>query len=153
MSMEKENPYKAPECTSSSPALKPEDSPPSASHALRLRNFICDSLVVVPLMIGMGIAASKIPAIAVTYSEWSTIINWGTYFSYYFLSETLFGKTLGKLLTGTKVVNSEGSRLTLSQLAVRNLIRLIPFEAFSFLGAEPEGWHDTLSRSYVVKAR
>jgi uncharacterized RDD family membrane protein YckC len=147
------DPYHPPAATGSAPASEAGILPPSASHALRLRNFICDSLVVVPLAIGIGIAASKIPGIAATYAEWATIINWGIYFTYYFLFEALFGRTPGKFLTGTKVVNVNGARLTLSQLVVRSLSRLIPFEGFSFLGAEPEGWHDTLSRSFVVKAR
>jgi len=32
----------------------------------------------------------------------------------------------------------------------RTAIRCIPFEPFSFLGSDPEGWHDNWSKTRVV---
>ncbi len=70
---------------------------------------------------------------------------------YYTLFEMITGRTLGKLITGTKVVDLEGKTPDASRILVRSLCRYIPFDAFSFLGDGP-GWHDTLSKTRVVKA-
>ena len=73
-------------------------------------------------------------------------IFWG----YYILTEHFFGKTLGKILTGTRVVNKLGNRPTFGQIVGRTLARSIPFEYFSYL-ATPEGLHDQISGTRVVK--
>jgi uncharacterized RDD family membrane protein YckC len=53
---------------------------------------------------------------------------------YYVAQEALWSRTLGKLITGTKVVNEDGSKLTFGRALGRTLCRLIPFEPLSFLG-------------------
>ncbi len=70
---------------------------------------------------------------------------------YYTLFEIITGRTLGKLITGTKVVDEEGNTPDATRILLRSLCRYIPFDAFSFLGDGP-GWHDTLSKTRVVKA-
>lgn len=74
-------------------------------------------------------------------------------FLYYFVFESIFQRTLGKLITGTKVVDFNGRKPTLGMIAKRTLIRFIPFEAFSFPGKKAYGWHDRWSETYVVKAK
>lgn len=71
--------------------------------------------------------------------------------TYYIVLEALFGRTLGKLITGTKVVGEDGNSASFGQIIGRSLSRLIPFEAFSFLGATGRGWHDSLAKTYVVR--
>ena len=67
-----------------------------------------------------------------------------------FLTETLTkGRSLGKLITGTMVVNENGSLPTSNDFLKRNFSRIIPFDAFSFFGAR--GWHDSWSNTKVVK--
>ena len=61
------------------------------------------------------------------------------------------GKTLGKLATGTRAVSIDGTNMSASQLFYRSLSRLIPFDAFSFLGNN--GWHDTLSETRVIDSK
>jgi uncharacterized RDD family membrane protein YckC len=73
--------------------------------------------------------------------------------AYYITLESLWGRTLGKLVTGTIVVDARGLRPTFGQICVRSFARFIPFEPFSFLGRVPRGWHDKLPNTYVVKAR
>jgi uncharacterized RDD family membrane protein YckC len=75
--------------------------------------------------------------------------------AYYIISEGLFQRTLGKLLTGTRVVTADGGRPTFGQIVGRSFARMIPFEAFSFLGGDggPVGWHDSLSGTRVVSVR
>lgn len=72
---------------------------------------------------------------------------------YYFVFEATTSRTLGKLVTGTKVVNENGGKATLGQITGRTFARLIPFEAFSFLGTPTRGWHDSLPRTFVIKSR
>jgi uncharacterized RDD family membrane protein YckC len=73
-----------------------------------------------------------------------------TFWGYYFLTEYKFQRTLGKVLTRTKVVSLTGDRPTLKQVIIRTLSRSIPFEYFSYL-ATVEGIHDSLSKTRVVK--
>lgn len=69
---------------------------------------------------------------------------------YYFFMEGATGQTLGKMVTGTKVVDANGNKASLGNTLIRTLCRLIPFEAFSFFGPKTIGWHDSLSNTYVV---
>ncbi len=74
---------------------------------------------------------------------------------YYVPQEAFSGRTFGKLITGTKAVNEDGSNLTLGKALGRTLCRLIPFEAFSFLGGQgtPKGWHDRIPKTKVISIR
>ena len=65
--------------------------------------------------------------------------------------EFSLGKTVGKMLTKSTVVREDGGRITLGQAFGRSLCRLIPFDAFSFLGSTAVGWHDSISKTRVVK--
>jgi len=69
-------------------------------------------------------------------------------FLYYLICESLWQKTLGKLITRTKVVMIDGSKPDFKHILGRTVSRFIPFEAFSFLGQL--GWHDKLSNTRVV---
>jgi uncharacterized RDD family membrane protein YckC len=71
---------------------------------------------------------------------------------YYVGFETLFGRTPGKLVTGTRVVKDDGSRLTFGDVLKRTLCRFVPFEPLSFLG-DTRGWHDRWSSTRVVSVR
>jgi uncharacterized RDD family membrane protein YckC len=71
------------------------------------------------------------------------------YFSYYALTEYLFGKTPAKILTRTHVITLDGQRLSFPNAIGRSLCRLIPFDNFSFLFTK-NGWHDDLSGTRVV---
>lgn len=51
----------------------------------------------------------------------------------------LKGKTIGKYITKTIVVMEDGSKPKASDIVLRSLCRLIPFDAFSFLGTEGKG--------------
>lgn len=69
---------------------------------------------------------------------------------YYVICETSTGATLGKFITHTKVLTEDGQEPSFSTIIVRSLARLIPFEAFSFIGEYSAGWHDQLSKTVVV---
>lgn len=68
------------------------------------------------------------------------------------------GGTVGKLLTGTEIVDSQGNRLSLGRAFLRNYIGYMVSGLFFGLGfwwilKDPErrGWHDQIADSFVVK--
>jgi uncharacterized RDD family membrane protein YckC len=69
---------------------------------------------------------------------------------YFIVTESIFQRTVGKLITGTMVVMGDGSKPSFGTIVLRTLCRLIPFEAFSFIGDDAYGWHDSFSNTYVV---
>jgi len=95
------------------------------------------------------------------YNAWVEIVislgAVGTYLSfaiiYYLLLESLFGRTVGKIVTGSIVVNENGIKPSFKIICVRTLCRLIPFEVLSFLSKSARFWHDSFSKTYVVEKR
>jgi uncharacterized RDD family membrane protein YckC len=63
------------------------------------------------------------------------------------------GKTLGKLITATRAVNDDGSRISAKTAFLRYLVRLVPFEAFSALGNPSYPWHDRWTKTVVIDER
>jgi len=61
------------------------------------------------------------------------------------------GRSLGKLITGTMVVNENGGLPTSNDFLKRNFSRIVPFDALSFFGTN--GWHDSWSDTRVVKRK
>jgi uncharacterized RDD family membrane protein YckC len=81
-----------------------------------------------------------------TLSYMIIIVN---YLVYYTLCEKLLrGQTLGKLITGTKSLRTDGEELTFKDALLRSLCRLVPFEVFSGFGVP---WHDSWTKTMVVK--
>ncbi len=71
-------------------------------------------------------------------------------FGYYLVLEGLFQRTLGKLVTGYKVVNDEGLKPSFKQLLIRSWIRTIFIDVISFLHSRV-GHHDLLSDTRLQK--
>ena len=82
-------------------------------------------------------------------------------FFFFFLFEALAkGRTPGKYMCRTVVVDINGNRPPLWRLLLRTICRFIPFDSFSFLlggfwhdGRLRGAWHDKLSGTYVVEIR
>jgi uncharacterized RDD family membrane protein YckC len=73
------------------------------------------------------------------------------YVSYYTICEVYFkGRTLGKLITGTKAVRNDNQPLTLGNGVLRSLSRIVPFEVLSGFGTP---WHDSWTDTMVIKTR
>lgn len=70
-------------------------------------------------------------------------------FIYLIMFEGLWGISPAKLLTSSIVINENGSSIGFKAAFLRTLSRHIPLEAFSFFG--DNGWHDTISKTMVVK--
>jgi len=82
-----------------------------------------------------------------------TLITSVAFLIFYFILESISQKTIGKMITQTKVVLEDGTKPTPETIIIRSLCRIIPFEPLSFLGNIPRGWHDTISKTYVVDTK
>lgn len=79
-------------------------------------------------------------------------VLYGLLFLYYLLMETITGTSLGKIVTGTIIVDDAGEQAGFGSLLSRTFARLIPFDSLSFLFGK-RGWHDSLSDTYVVRSK
>ena len=135
-----------------------------ATQGQRFLNFIIDNIlmrltltyasgyvvgrvlqVIAPdLLLRLVYEDSKVGLYALSY-----IILILNYLVYYTLCEKLFkGQTLGKLITGTKALRTDGQELTFRDALLRSLCRLVPLEMFSGFGVP---WHDSWTNTMVVK--
>jgi uncharacterized RDD family membrane protein YckC len=81
----------------------------------------------------------------------SRLLSSCLYGFYMSVVEAVFkGKTLGKLITGTRAVQEDGSPITPKMAFIRGFSRAVPFESFSAFGAPCYPWHDRWSHTYVI---
>jgi len=80
------------------------------------------------------------------------------FFAYYVLMEWKLGGTLGKLITGMRVVKSSGEPLDLKDSLIRNIMRIVDFLPFFYLVGAISVWNsktkqrlgDRLAKTVVV---
>lgn len=70
------------------------------------------------------------------------------FFIYFFFSEMLFSKTLGKHIMKLKVVINKGNKFI--NVFIRTICRFIPLDLISFLVMKDKILHDHLSNTQVV---
>lgn len=73
-----------------------------------------------------------------------------TLFVYYLVCELVSDRTLGKFITGTKVVTRDFTKPTIPQKMLRTLCRFIPLEPISGFTYP---WHDTITKTCVVRPK
>lgn len=69
---------------------------------------------------------------------------------YYIILEHKYQKSIGKMVTKTKVVNQEGEKAEFEKIVNRTFCRFIPFDRFSFFFTK-NGFHDAISGTKVIK--
>ena len=132
-----------------------------ASAGKRFANLILDTIFKNILLYALFFALGALLALTDSSSTLSDTEAgiWGilglfiiflAYFGYYIVFEFVFGKTLGKMITNTRVVDLKGNKPSLGACIGRTFARIIPFNAFSFLGSDASGWHDKLTRTRVI---
>jgi uncharacterized RDD family membrane protein YckC len=133
-----------------------------ASHNKRFLNFLIDSVV---QFVWLFIALVFISAIAMATDNKDFIDNLATNplpqytlviaiaLFYYNLFEILSARTIGKLFTQTIVVDQYGEKPNQETILIRSLCRFIPFNVLSFIGSPARGWHDSISKTYVVNKK
>jgi uncharacterized RDD family membrane protein YckC len=129
----------------------PEFSPAPAS--LRFLNRLADTIVyvfVALIFINNGLFGEGIKGNDSTLGF--VLVEIPFLIVYYLFFESIFSATPAKCLTNTIVVNESGERAGFMQILGRTFCRLIPFEAFTFLGSDARGWHDSIPNTYVVES-
>ncbi|MCJ7503967.1 MAG: RDD family protein [Acidobacteriia bacterium] len=133
-------------------------SHPRASRGTRFINWVVDYLLVVfgGFFLILSVSAHPIKHrfhVDIWEDAPGTVILLVWWFLYYFILEMALGRTLGKFITGTKVVTREGEKPSAGTIALRTLSRFVPFEALSgFWISDTKGcWHDDWTDTVVVK--
>lgn len=121
-----------------------------ADKGSRFGNYFLDTIgFMIIIMLHAFILDGILHVIPEEGSPILAIYFFALYFGYHFLFELFLGRTPGKFITNTKVVNMKEQKPTTRQFFIRNISRLIPFDNFSFLFAK-YGWHDSISETQVV---
>lgn len=126
---------------------------PRASKTLRFVNLLIDTIAfyVIALVLG-GFIGFNAPDVVENenFSIFSYLISISLFLLYFSVFEAFTnGRTLGKLITGTRAVKEDGSALQFADAFKRALSRIVPFEAFSGFAERP--WHDSWTDTTVVK--
>ena len=127
-----------------------------ANTTKRFTNYIIDVVVFYVLMFCIGILIRVFNPDLISGLDELTLRLWMLLFYALamFAMETLFkGKSIGKLITGTKAVNADGSDMSFQKTFIRNIVRAIPFNPFSALGRPCTPWHDSWSDTIVIEEK
>jgi RDD family. len=113
---------------------------------VRLSNFVVDTLIYIVLIF---IFLEVVPgSVGIANIKWVSIL---VYFLYYFVLEYFGGRTIGKMITKSKVVNLEaGKDVRLGQVLIRTIMRCIPVDILSYLFTS-NGFHDRISKTLTIK--
>jgi uncharacterized RDD family membrane protein YckC len=119
----------------------------NASSSVRFFNFLVDLTFIKILVHFLG----KVDFI-IEWLPFSDLLTIYVYPLYYFIGEFFFQRTVGKLLTGSIVVDEYCEKPDFQTTLLRCFVRLVPFEIFSFaISYNGRGWHDQWSNTYVMK--
>lgn len=137
-----------------------EETPHYSPHGTVLARHIASAvdntlMIVLIVVLAKQVDEQNIPLQA--------LVVVATYLGYFFASEALTSRTVGKLLTGLKVVDFDGERCTLSQIGIRTLFRLlevnplllgaIPAAASIIFSRHKQRFGDKFARTVVVFSR
>jgi uncharacterized RDD family membrane protein YckC len=129
-----------------------------AETGKRFANYIIDVIVFYILMFVLGMVLAVIdPSTLDIFADESgfgllgrllSLIFYGFYMS---IVEALFkGKSLGKIITGTRAVNLDGTTISAGTAFGRGFSRAVPFCAFSAFGNPCDPWQDRWTDTMVI---
>lgn len=151
------NPY-APPTADGQPGFSPyasiegDDAYIDATTGQRFGTYIID---VICFMVASGVIGFifGIAGMAGIFEDpiLSRLFGGGIFIGYYVILEATTGKTIGKMLVGTKVIREDGGKPSAAQIIGRSFCRMIPFEPFSAFGSSSQMWHDRFSGTRVIQ--
>jgi uncharacterized RDD family membrane protein YckC len=123
----------------------------SASTGKRAVNLIGDLIIFRFVITAADLIFSSAGGVSASVTEPGANWLFGILliFLYYFLFETGFQRTPAKFITRTKVVMQDGSKPSNRSIALRTLVRLVPFLVFS-MSSDGTWWHDRWTDTRVV---
>lgn len=133
-----------------------------ASTGKRFANYLIDIVVFYILIFVLGILLALISP---GFAEWinstgsvDTIIDrliglllYGIIMG--IIEALTRGRSLGKLITGTRAVNHDGTTISTKTAFLRGLCRAVPFDTFSALSSPCYPWHDKWVNTYVIDVK
>jgi uncharacterized RDD family membrane protein YckC len=130
-----------------------------ASTGIRLANYLIDSIVFVILFLAFIYFTALVTqsnAIATSMNELPVLVErllWLMIIAIYYALVEGFskGRSMGKLITGTKTVRWDNQPFGWGDALGRGFSRVVPFEPLSALWGNP--WHDKWTNTRVVKVR
>ncbi|HVI47959.1 MAG TPA: RDD family protein [Chitinophaga sp.] len=130
-----------------------------ASTGKRLANYLIDMLVFYAFIFLLFMMLAVVnPYVMALFDDESPgfkyldrLLGLVLYGLFMGLVEGLFkGRSLGKLITGTRAVNNDGTEISFATGFKRGLSRMVPFEVFSAFGNPCHPWHDKWTQTEVV---
>jgi uncharacterized RDD family membrane protein YckC len=132
------------------------------SSGARFLHYLIDQIFLLFILFGILVVSGIVSAILgfarvsvwigeLSDMEWNLMYIFALIL-YYILTEGLTGRTLAKFITGSIVVDENGEKPDFGTIIKRTFCRIIPFDAFSYLGGA-RGWHDSMSDTYVVSKK
>lgn len=146
-----QNPYAAPVNDDAQPAATASAAMNLASNGQRFATFLLDYLGMTLCSGVMGFILALLGGAEL--AGLSSLLGIVVMIGYYAGFEAAFGKTPGKMVVGTRVVTTTGGEPSFGQCIGRTFARCVPFEPFSFFGAEAVGWHDRWTNTRVIRTR
>ena len=159
-----DNPYSTPTAPSVTTSENMTGGFQKATQGKRFMGYIVDQIVLFILssmagfVVGIVVAASAGGVITegtqATAQVFGFFVGMLVTLAYYVVMEMTTGKTVGKMVMKTRVVNESGGKASLGQIFGRSLCRFIPFEFISFFFGDskrPTGWHDSIPKTQVVE--
>ncbi len=121
----------------------------NAPYIKRFVNYLIDSLFmgffISILSIIANIDISKIHIAVLQISLLTSMVI------YYTLMEFAFGKTVGKFFTKTRVIATDGNRLSVVKCIIRSVCRIIPIDFISGFIFNGSFWHDSIANTMVIE--
>jgi uncharacterized RDD family membrane protein YckC len=136
----------------------------TAGFATRAAAYVIDAMVIVGLLSVLTFAVTAVVTLITAQDSplelptgWITTILTisAVGITYLTLGWWLFGRTVGKLVLGVRVVDANGRRPSLVQAFVRAVLYTLSaafFIGFAWVAITPRrrAWHDLIARTWVV---
>jgi uncharacterized RDD family membrane protein YckC len=150
--MEEPNVYAPPQAdVNAMPAGALEDAM-DASTGQRFATWFVDYLAIMVVSAIMGVVIGLAGQASLLDGFGANIFGIVVMLGYYVAMEATTGRTVGKMVAGTRVIRMDGSKPGALTVLGRTAARFIPFEPFSAFGGG-QMWHDSMSKTRVITTR
>lgn len=115
----------------------------TVNKGIRIINLGIDLMII-------GILSAILSIFAEVYVD-QRIIFLIVFLCYYISTEYISSQTLGKIITKTKVVTENKTKPSFGRIILRTILRLNPFDFYSYLFGTEIGAHDSLSKTLLIE--
>lgn len=130
-----------------------------ATTGQRFANYLIDVILFYALFFIVGIVLAIVSPSTIEdldnqsagFNLLDRLISLIFYALYMGIVEAVFkGKSLGKLITGTRAVNMDGTKISFATAFARGASRAVPFCVFSAFGTPCNPWQDKWTNTMVI---